>query len=512
MDALANEEGHGVRILIVEDEPALRQLITEALEANDYIVETASNGEDALCRLEHDPLPAAIVLDLHLPGMDGWQFRLRQRASPRLALIPVVAISADSSAKAHAIDAAEFLSKPFSLDELAQGVAKAMALAEADRARTARLAHMDRLASLGTLAAGVGHEINNPLSFIIGSIDYVAQELRVLEKELPARRLVELNAAVGEVREGADRIRRIVRDLRAFARVGDGELRPIDLRALLDTSANISFSEIRHRGRLVKDYGPPAIVDGDETRLIQVFVNLLINAAQALLPNRSEQNEVRIRTSVAPPGNAMIEIIDTGCGIAEKDWRRIFAPFFTTKPVDSGTGLGLSICQSIVRAHHGEISFASELGKGTTFTVLLPLVTQQSESPRRPEVSLARGPKATVLIVDDEDVLLIALSRLLAPDYDVTALGSAREALELIRSGRRFDVILSDVTMPDLLGVDLFVELQAVAPDQNARMIFMCGGTQNARARAVLESASNPWIDKPFDPMTLKALIRTMLR
>jgi len=236
----------------------------------------------------------------------------------------------------------------------------------------------DRLVSVGTLAAGVGHEINNPLSYILANLDVALDELRALAEDSLSGRIGDLVELVTEAREGAERVKKIVRGLRTLSR-GEQDHRNVimDVGPALELAINMSSNEIRHRARLVKEFGATPLVDADDARLGQVFVNLLINAAQAIPEGNAEANEIRIVTTTDPAGRAVVEIRDSGAGIPKALLERIFEPFFTTKPVGVGTGLGLSICHNIVTELNGELSVTSEVGQGSTFRVVLPAAKRQ---------------------------------------------------------------------------------------------------------------------------------------
>jgi len=243
---------------------------------------------------------------------------------------------------------------------------------EALRKSQAQLRMADRLATVGTLSAGVAHEINNPLAYTLANLSYLRDALARLPESLPGIDVQELRSSVAEACEGAERVRRIVKDMKTLSRVDDDRVGPVDVEAALDASANMAVHEIRHRAQLVKDYGGVPLVRGNEGRLVQVFLNLLVNAAQSIAGNAPERNEVRVATCVDPQGRVAVEISDTGVGIPEEILPRIFDPFFTTKPVGVGTGLGLSICHSLIATMGGEIEVASKVGVGTRFLVLLP--------------------------------------------------------------------------------------------------------------------------------------------
>jgi two-component system, cell cycle sensor histidine kinase and response regulator CckA len=226
---------------------------------------------------------------------------------------------------------------------------------------------------VGTLAAGVAHEINNPLAYTVTNLSYVRDALARVENAPPELDLEELRVSMDEAMEGAERVRRIVKDMKTLSRMDDDRSGPIDVEAALDASVNMAFHELKHRAQIVKDYGRVPFVRGNEGRLVQVFLNLLVNAAQAIAGNAPDRNEVRLATCVDGHGHVAVEISDTGVGIAPDVLPRIFDPFFTTKPVGVGTALGLSICHSLIAAMGGSIEVASKIGVGTRFLILLPV-------------------------------------------------------------------------------------------------------------------------------------------
>ncbi|QDG51499.1 PAS domain S-box protein [Persicimonas caeni] len=244
-----------------------------------------------------------------------------------------------------------------------------------------QLYRADRLASLGTMAAGVAHEINNPLSFIISNLEVILWDLD--NDEEPD--LEDVRDAVRRAKKGAERVERTVRDLTNFSHGGlDDSVEPVNVKRMLDLAAQMVEKTIKHKGgELIKDYANTPPVLANEARLNQVFVNLLLNAAQAL-PERAEPdtNRVEISTRVDDQKRVVVSVHDTGSGIPDKIRDRIFDPFFTTKPVDQGTGIGLAICHEIVQAIGGEISLESEVGEGTTFEVALPTQAQFAASVR----------------------------------------------------------------------------------------------------------------------------------
>jgi PAS domain S-box-containing protein len=377
----------------------------------------------------------------------------------------------------------------------------------------AQLLLADRMSSLGTLSAGVAHEINNPLAYLIASLDLLAGKLPDLSQALPPGQVMFVHEQLKRAREGAARVRRIVRDLKSFSRADEETIGPTDLRKSLDTAITLVWNEIKHRARLVKEYDGLPAVRANEARLGQVFINLLVNAAQAMPEGNVDENVVRVVGRTDALGNAVVEIHDTGCGIAPENLDRIFEPFFTTKPVGEGTGLGLAICHGIVSSLGGTLSVQSEVGKGTVFRVVLPVAKPEGDavvpSPRAVSRPALRG---KVLIIDDEkdltDVTVVALEGL----HDVRATQDAREALEWIGAGQLFDLILCDMMMPLMTGMEFYTRLAAIAPDQADRVVFMTGGAFTPRAREFLARLPNLRIEKPFDLGHILAMINAQMQ
>jgi signal transduction histidine kinase len=389
-----------------------------------------------------------------------------------------------------------------------------------------QLAISERMASAGMLAAGVAHEINNPLAVIMANLDFVVGLLGPLaavarsadahRRELNGNdglahgiegRLQEIDGPLHDAREAVERIRGIVRDVKLFSRPHNEERGPVDVRTVIESSIRMAWNEIRHRAHLVKEYGDVPMVNSNEARLGQVLLNLLMNAAQAMPEGRASRNEIRVVTKTAEDGRVIIEVRDTGTGMSKEILERIFDPFFTTKPVGVGTGLGLSLCHRMVTDLGGEIGVESEVDKGTLFRVILPAATGEpiKRVSVRPPKEQARRVK--VLVVDDEVAVGRALQRSLGPRHDVVVLTSGKDALARVASGERFDTILSDLMMPEVTGMEIYEELCRTAPDQAKRMIFITGGAFTERAREFLDLVPNPRIEKPFEIANILALI-----
>ncbi|MDP1824592.1 MAG: ATP-binding protein [Archangium sp.] len=373
----------------------------------------------------------------------------------------------------------------------------------------AQLVVADRMASLGMLAAGVAHEINNPLAWVIANLNFVAEELAEV-KDRPVG--AACGEALSEAMDGAQRVRGIVRDLKAFSRSEDGQRGPVDLHRLLDSTANMAANEIRHSARLVKDYSlAPLVVEGNESRLSQVFLNLLVNAAQAIPEGAADMNEIRLTTRREPDGRVLAEVRDTGPGMSPQVLARMFTPFFTTKPRGIGTGLGLSICHKIVGAHGGEIRVVSEEGKGSAFRVWLPAAAAQPEVAQPLRLAASGAQRGRVLVIDDEPLLRSALQRVLSRHHEVIAVGGGLEAMDLLATDQHFDVILCDLMMPQVSGAQFFEQLSVAHPELAPRVVFVSGGAFTDSARKFLDETPNLRLDKPFDVSQILAVITRLL-
>ena len=274
----------------------------------------------------------------------------------------------------------------------------------------------------------------------------------------------------------------------------------------------MAWNEIRHRAQLVKRYGVVPSVKANEARLGQVFLNLIVNAAQSLPEGRAEHNEICVSTRLEGK-RVIVEVSDTGAGIPHEIIGRIFDAFFTTKPVGVGTGLGLAICHRLVTDIGGELTVQSEVGKGTTFRVALPVADEPERKVAPPvEQVPGTGRRGRILVVDDEELVLHSVQRMLFKEHDVVAVSAATEALALCARGDAFDVILCDLMMPDMTGMDFHRWLSGVAPQLANRLIFMTGGAFTAKAQQFLAETPNEHIEKPFHPANLRAIIRRHLR
>jgi PAS domain S-box-containing protein len=417
------------------------------------------------------------------------------------------------AAEADAFDDAELHFLMQLAEDVSFGVISRRARADRDRL-TAQLAQTDRLVAMGTLAAGVAHEINNPLAYVMASQSFLAEGLARLRDRTSDPALPELADALHDAREGCERVRQIVRDLRTFSRVDDARIGPVELAPVLESCLAMARSELKHRAVVTKDFRPAPQVLASEAKLGQVFLNLLINAAQAIPPGHPHDNEIHLATSTDAEGRATIEVSDTGPGVPAELRERIFDPFFTTKRIGEGTGLGLSICRNIVTAAGGQISVhPSAGGRGATFRVVLPPAPRSHRAATpAPPTRATPGRRGRVAVVDDEPAIRRAAERLLAPEHEVVAFADARAVAERIREGERFDAILCDILMPGMTGIDLHRHLQDVAPSQADAIIFITGGAFTSEGRAFLDGVQNPVLEKPFDTPAVRRAIRALVR
>jgi PAS domain S-box-containing protein len=383
----------------------------------------------------------------------------------------------------------------------------------------AQLLMSDRMASLGTLAAGIAHEINNPLAYVIGNLEAMNETLGGLDRagadragaERAGADRAEFGAQVRDARDGAERVRKIVAGLRSFSRSEAETHAPIALPGVIDAAIRLTANELRHRAQLVRELGPVPLVVGNDGRLTQVFINLLVNAAHAIPEGRSSEHRITIRTRTDDAGRAAIEVEDTGMGIPADLQSRVFDPFFTTKGIGEGTGLGLSICHGIVTSHGGQISIDSAPGRGTIVRVALPAAPDQpaalptTADPADPDPPAPR--RARIMLVDDEPLVANSIMRLLRRDYDVTIARCGQEAIDHIARGLRFDAIVSDVMMPNMTGIELLEELRRVAPDQADRLIFLSGGAFTVQTRERLDAIGAPQLEKPVTAGELRSCV-----
>lgn len=394
---MANEqtqlEGGRPRVLVVEDEPDMRRYLAEILE-EEYRVYTARTGAEGL-RLARERAPDLVLLDLMLPEMDGLEVcrRIREDSALRSQKIMLLTARVDEESKITALEqgADDFLTKPFSSVEVRTRLRNLLATAVLERdleernrrlqraladleAIQAQLIHSEKLNALGSLAAGLLHEINNPLNYSLTALQLIRDDPTVQGNEL-------LNEVVGDIDEGMQRIRTIVTDLRAFAYPSEADKQSqFDFREVVETALRFTAHELRDI-RVVEQVPADLEVLGSRSHIAQVLVNLLTNSAKAIAARPdSRAGEVRIAAAPTAGGRAEIRVVDNGVGMDDKTLRRAFDPFFTTREVGEGVGLGLSICHTIVSNHGGRLRARSQPGEGAELTFDLPLAEGSGRS------------------------------------------------------------------------------------------------------------------------------------
>ena len=514
----ATQNARSPAILLVEDDPGIREAMQMVLEDEGYRVVLAENGREALAVLRSGKRPDLIVLDLRMPVMDGWEFRTHQKADPKLAGIPLIAVSADGSAQAAAIDANAYLRKPLSAETLVAAIGRI--LAEAERKRlTERLEEAERFAALGRLAATVGHEINNPLAFLMINVDVVSRDIQEIaarsgtgKVSADRQELDHLGELLSDCRVGLERIRDVVGNLQSLSRPPQPRREPFSMNDVLDRALAIGRHKAEHRATIVRRYADLPPVVGDPSALGQVFLNLLLNAADALPIGHATDNQIVV-TSRADGAGVVVEISDTGPGIPAHVLPHLFEPFFTTKPMGEGTGLGLSISWRIVTDHGGRIEAANNRDRGATFRVVLPVLPQYATAPieGRAPPTIHAGARGRVLVIDDEPIIGRTIEAALAGEHEVVPVSLASEAFARLAEGEKFDVILCDVMMPDATGREVYERLLSDWPRAARGLVFMTGGACSPEASELVDRTSRRVLYKPFRVDELRAVVHAQM-
>jgi signal transduction histidine kinase len=503
-----------IRVLLVEDDEddfiVTRDLLAEVKTARCELEwkRTYEEGLKAVLEQRHD----LYILDYMLGEKDG--LGIVREAHARNVHTPMVLLTGVDDQ-----DVEEFAARTGVADYLVKGqisprlLGRAIRYALAEQRTRARVSLAERLTSVGTLAAGMSHEINNPLACVLSNIAFANEEIDhiVSAGGVPdanhRARLQEARLALQEAIEAAERVRLIVRDMNTFAKADEEKQGPLDVRKVIDGVLPLAQNEVRHRATLIKEYGDVPLVDANEARLGQAFLKLIVNAAQAIREGAKEKNSIRITTRTDDEGRAVVSIADTGSGMTPEVAARIFDPFFTTKEVGHGAGLGLSVCHGVVTGLGGKIQVDTTLGHGSCFTIVLP--PSWTTAPReKPNAEPALPKRGRLLVVDDEPMVGRAIRRMLGKEHDVVLAGRGSDAIDAIKGGEHFDVILCDLMMPDVTGMDLFEVLSRDMPAEADRIIFLTGGAFTPAARAFLEKLPGRWLEKPFDPNKLRAALR----
>jgi two-component system NtrC family sensor kinase len=512
-------------ILVIEDEKRLRTNMEILLTDEGYRVVTAESGKEGLQYLTQEPFDL-IITDIVMDDTNGFEVmeHVATHGLDTLVIVITGFASTDSAIQALRQGAYDYIAKPFDIEMIKISIKRALekvhlqrqlkthmqeleqrvvertkALEESNsqlslsladlKAAQERLIQSEKLSALGELLSGVAHELNNPLTSVLGYAEVlVASQLRHPEALSMVKR----------VRQEAVRCSHIVKNFLSFARKQKPEKKSIDINAIcLQTLDLLAYQLKVNNITTVKQLDetlPKTMADGPQ--LQQIFINMFSNAYQAMV-EREGQGQLMI-TTAHDSQKIYIHIADNGPGIPPENLHRIFDPFYTTK--EKGTGLGLSLSYGIIKEHGGEISVTSIVNQGTTFTIEIPIVAEvrsNGETSASLSSMIALRPKK-VLVVDDEQTVLNLFMNLLhsfGHQPDVTRYG--QEALQKITS-EDYDLIICDMKMPGVDGRGVYHFLQANRPELINRLVFASGDTMNEANRTFLEESGCPFLPKPF--------------
>ncbi|HVU03092.1 MAG TPA: PAS domain S-box protein [Polyangiaceae bacterium] len=362
-----------------------------------------------------------------------------------------------------------------------------------------KLLQADRLGVLGSLAAGMAHSINNPLSYTLLNLEHVARRMRDIGTEHDY--YSEARVRLAEAHDGAERIAKIVRQMRILSRSRPSEPGPIDLRAVLESVLAMVGNEIRYRGQLVTRLDLTPRVWASEGELEQAFLGLLLYVARSASEKGPGAREIRLSTSVDDEGNGVVTVSDDGLVLDEPERRRLFDPFGGS----DATGFGLAVCQSILKSVEGRIDVEYHPDGGTVFRVTLPPASAKGapESRRREPARATVAPppmrdRARVLVIDDDPGVASTLRAMLEAHHEIRSVTHGREGLRLLLGPEDFDIVFCDLIMPEVSGIDVFCAVELNRPDRVDRIVFMTGGVFTAEAEKFLARVPNPRVEKPF--------------
>jgi len=376
-----------------------------------------------------------------------------------------------------------------------------------------RLFETERMAAIGTLAAGVAHEINTPLAYVLMNLSFVREEIPELVAT-SSERVDELRAAITEIEQGVTRVAQIVKELRTFSQLDASQDGTAAVPSLLDGAVKVARAGMPGSAEIV------VLCDGElppvrcePKRLSQVFFNVIVNALDAI-PLETRRNRGVTICARRRGVNVVVTVADEGTGIPTAVLSRVFDPFFTTKPTGKRTGLGLSVAQAIVRAAGGTLTLESKPGTGTTVTIELPIVTTRDDAFFVPPLAVvAPGARSlSVLIVDDDELVARSLKRLIGTDHEVVVCHDGHEAVEVLERRRDFDLVISDLTMPGMSGAELYSHVEQRWPGFEKRFVILSGGACTESGRRLLARPSIRRLDKPLDMIAFRELLDRVRR
>lgn len=480
-------------VLVLSDRADIHQLVRDGL------------GTDTQVRRTQMAVPPLMVVTDQAERLESLaQSIWIARAAPLVVIVPDETTGMNALARG----ATQAIVEPIDNASARLGIRSALAarntsdavtVSERAVSREARieveeqLQHSARLATIGEIAAAVAHEINNPLQFMTVCLN----ELRAaLVQAVPGHAGSDLRSLLDDALEGVERIRSITVELLPFARSMPSAIEDVDLSRVVRRSLRMMRNDLRHRAQIKCDLDVMPMLRGDPRRLSQVFTNLFLNAAQAIEEGDADENIIRV-CSRHEGDTIRITVEDSGRGIPAAHLPRVFERFFTTKPSGLGTGLGMSVSQEIIRTHGGHIYVESELGRGTTVTIILPVRTALVTAPQPATPAPAARASLRILAVDDDLLVLKSYRRALGKTHSMTFADDGADALALLDNDAAFDVILCDLMMPNMDGPRFFEELTTRHPDLTDRIVFCSGGTFTPRAEEFVKGCRLPLLYKP---------------
>jgi signal transduction histidine kinase len=509
-------------ILIVDDERSMVRLLEQLLAHAGYQQLHGTSDPREVVQLCDELQPDLLLMDLRMPHLDGIEVLHQLKRRRADTYLPVLVLTADVSreSKRAALEAgaSDFVTKPFEQTELLLRVRNLIEMRFLHRdlrrqndnlelqiqERTHQLLEAEKLATMGNLLAGVAHELNSPLSVILGQVGLFSQT--GVDPKARSR--------VKDIGEAAERCVRIVRSFLTMARRHPPERGHVSLNHLLQEAVELLSFELRIASvEIVYDLErelPLAWADGHQLK--QVIVNLVTNARQAV-QDSAPPRQLRLATRYDERRSSVrIEVADSGPGIPAEIRPRVFEPFFTTKPDGEGTGLGLALARGIVEGHGGTIEIESAPGEGARFVISLPVGAPPEPQEEAAELQAA-GPVVgkSILVVDDEPAVASLLAEALSRDgYKVDMAANGAVALRML-GARDYDLIISDSGMPELNGRELYREIERREPRLSRRFVFVTGDILNPRTRAFLAETGAPQLEKPFTVESVKRVVRRAL-
>ena len=506
----------GKKLLTIDDEDGLRRSIEIFFEDMGFEVFGANNGRVGVEVFEQEH-PDIVLVDLRMPEMGGLEvISFIMKISP---LTPIIVVSGtgilDDALEAIRAGAYDYVTKPVTdlkvLEHIVRKALEKTALAEENRKykehleelvekRTAELYHAQKMEAIGTLAGGIAHDFNNILSGVIGYNELAIEKSKEDE-------VVEF---MHEIKKGLHRAKELVRQILTFSRKGERELQPLQIGLIVREAIKLIHSSIPSSISLKQHIDCKASVLADPSQIHQIIMNLCTNAYHVMRKDGGELSVSLTETVILPnampdeqqiePGSYIkLQVSDTGCGMDKETQSKIFNPYFTTKPVGEGTGLGLSVVHGIVSSFNGLVTVHSELGKGTTFFIYLPVEKAQKTSADKPqtqEVNL--NGKECIIFVDDEEVITnLAVRAFSHFGYAIKAYSDPVDALAAYKADPdACDMVLTDMTMPNMNGKELAQSLLAIDP--NLPIILCSGFTEILTKEEALEMGIKGYLQKPM--------------